>query len=54
MVVFDRSVDWGWIGYHAVLRLREMGYSNLYWYRGGSDVRHDAGLPLVAATSPAR
>ncbi len=54
MVVFDRSVDWGWIGYHAVLRLREMGYSNLYWYRGGSDAWHDAGLPLVAATSPAR
>ena len=30
----DRS-RLGLIGYHAVLHHREMGYSNLYWYRGG-------------------
>lgn len=48
LVVFERSVAWGWSGYHAVLRLREMGYTNIYWYRGGIDAWHDAGLPLVS------
>lgn len=47
LVVFERSIAWGWAGYHAVLRLRDLGYTNIFWYRGGVDAWHDAGLPLV-------
>ena len=46
IVVYDRSVTWGWFGYHGAIRLREMGYANVYWFRGGTDAWHDAGLPL--------
>ncbi len=47
IIVYDRSVAWGWFGYHGALRLREMGYTNVFWYRGGADAWHDAGLPLT-------
>jgi PQQ-dependent catabolism-associated CXXCW motif protein len=49
IVVFERSSTYGWFGYHAVLRLLGMGYTNIYWYRGGLDAWHDAQLPLAQA-----
>ena len=48
LVVYQRSIAWGWLGYHGALRLQELGYTNVFWYRGGTDAWHDAGLPLVA------
>jgi PQQ-dependent catabolism-associated CXXCW motif protein len=49
IVVFERSSTYGWFGYHAVLRLLGMGYTNIYWYRGGLDAWHDAQLQLAQA-----
>jgi PQQ-dependent catabolism-associated CXXCW motif protein len=54
IVVFERSSTYGWFGYHAVLRLLGMGYTNIYWYRGGLDAWHDAQLPLAQAEAGAR
>ena len=48
VVVFERSTAFGWLGYHGTLRVLGLGYQNVYWYRGGLDAWHDAGL-LVAA-----
>ncbi|MEN9560238.1 MAG: hypothetical protein RLZZ502_1449 [Pseudomonadota bacterium] len=49
IVVFERNTRYGWLGYHAVLRLIGLGYTNIKWYRGGLDAWHDAGLPLASA-----
>ncbi|MEP7083285.1 MAG: rhodanese-like domain-containing protein [Betaproteobacteria bacterium] len=49
VVVFERSSRYGWFGYHGVLRLLGMGYSNVYWYRGGLDAWHDAQFTLAQA-----
>jgi PQQ-dependent catabolism-associated CXXCW motif protein len=56
IVVFERSSTYGWLGYHGVLRLLGMGYTNIYWYRGGVDAWHDAQFTLAQADawSPAR
>jgi PQQ-dependent catabolism-associated CXXCW motif protein len=51
IVVFERSSTYGWFGYHAVLRLLGMGYTNIYWYRGGLDAWHDAQFALVPAAA---
>ena len=51
VIVFERSSTFGWFGYHGVLRLLGMGYSNIYWYRGGIDAWHDAQFPLAQAQS---
>ena len=40
-----------WESYNAVLRANALGYSNLYWYRGGIAAWQEAGLPM-AATPP--
>ncbi len=37
-----------WESYNATLRAAAMGYSNLYWYRGGLQAWEDAGLPMQA------
>jgi rhodanese-related sulfurtransferase len=50
IVVFERSSTYGWFGYHSVLRLLGMGYTNIYWYRGGLDAWHDAQFALAQAT----
>ena len=47
IVVFERSSRYGWFGYHGVQRLLGMGYSNIYWYRGGLDAWHDAQFTLA-------
>ena len=49
VIVFERSSRYGWFGYHGVLRLLGMGYSNIYWYRGGLDAWHDAQFALAQA-----
>ena len=49
VIVFERSSVYGWFGYHGVLRLLGMGYSNIYWYRGGIDAWHDAAFPTASA-----
>lgn len=46
IVVFERSVGYGWHGYNAALRLLGLGYGRVYWFRGGLDAWHDAGLEL--------
>lgn len=50
IVIFHRSVKFGWDGYHAMLRVLGAGYHNLYWYRGGADAWFDAGLPVVQSS----
>lgn len=35
-----------WESYNAVLRAATMGYTNLYWYRGGLEAWQAAGLPM--------
>ena len=46
VVVFERNTRYGWYGYHVVLRLVGLGYTDVRWYRGGLDAWHDAGLAL--------
>ncbi|KRW61964.1 PQQ-dependent catabolism-associated CXXCW motif protein [Pseudomonas sp. TTU2014-080ASC] len=38
-----------WLGWNAVKRAHQLGYSNLYWYRDGIDAWEQAGLPLTPA-----
>lgn len=37
-----------WESYNAALRAINMGFSNVYWYRGGIDAWQQAGLPMSA------
>ncbi|MFO1057022.1 MAG: rhodanese-like domain-containing protein [Dongiaceae bacterium] len=37
-----------WESYNAALRAIQMGFSNVYWYRGGLAAWQAAGLPLAA------
>jgi PQQ-dependent catabolism-associated CXXCW motif protein len=36
-----------WESYNAVLRANALGYTNLYWYRGGLAAWQEAGLPMA-------
>ena len=36
-----------WISVNVLLRLKDLGYTNLYWYRGGLSAWVSAKLPLV-------
>lgn len=38
-----------WLGWNAVKRAHQLGYTNLYWYRDGIDAWQQAGLPLIPA-----
>ncbi|MFZ6653639.1 rhodanese-like domain-containing protein [Undibacterium sp. TJN19] len=38
-----------WMSINTLVRLKDMGYSNLYWYRGGVAAWQAAKLPLVKA-----
>ena len=43
-------LDWQcWLSYNALERLSRMGYSRLYWYRGGIEAWQRAGLPTIEA-----
>jgi len=35
-----------WFSYNAILNAVEAGYTDLYWYRGGSDAWYGANLPI--------
>lgn len=48
IVVFGESSSC-WISVFAALRLRELGYNNVFWYRGGKFAWKEAGLPLIKA-----
>jgi PQQ-dependent catabolism-associated CXXCW motif protein len=48
VVVFCESSSC-WLSACAALRLRELGYNNVLWYRGGKNAWKEAGLPLVKA-----
>lgn len=36
-----------WLSYNALYRLSQLGYTNLYWYRGGINAWRKAGLPTL-------
>ncbi len=36
-----------WLSYNALYRLSKLGYTNLYWYRGGMVSWQRAGLPTI-------
>lgn len=36
-----------WLSINAALRLQAIGYSDIYWYRGGKESWSSAGLPLI-------
>lgn len=38
-----------WLSYNAALRAIMLGYTQVYWYRGGIDAWRAAGLPLARA-----
>ena len=40
-----------WLSYNAALRLHELGYENLYWYRGGLNGWKAAELPTRMTTA---
>ncbi len=40
-----------WESYNAALRAVKMGFSNVYWYRGGLDAWEDAKLPQGSVAS---
>lgn len=46
VVFFARNREW-WHGVNAALRARQLGYSQVGWYRGGLDSWKAAGLPTV-------
>ena len=35
-----------WESYNASLRAIDLGYTNVYWYRGGLSSWQEAGLPV--------
>ena len=42
-----------WLAHNAVLRAVDLGYTNVFWYRGGRDSWRAAGLPLTPVPPPA-
>lgn len=46
IVVFCTSPEC-WLSVNGLMRLRSLGYTNLYWYRGGLDVWRSSDLPMV-------
>lgn len=41
-----------WLAHNAVLRAVDLGYTNVFWYRGGRDSWRAAGLPLTPVPPP--
>jgi len=46
-VVFFCASRMCWLAHNATLRALDLGYTNVYWYRGGRDSWQAAGLPMV-------
>jgi PQQ-dependent catabolism-associated CXXCW motif protein len=52
-VVFFCASRMCWLAHNATLRALDLGYTNVYWYRGGRDSWQAAGLPMTpVAPSP--
>jgi PQQ-dependent catabolism-associated CXXCW motif protein len=52
-VVFFCASRMCWLAHNAALRALDLGYTDVYWYRGGRDAWQAAGLPMVpVAPSP--
>jgi len=52
-VVFFCASRMCWLAHNATLRALDLGYANVYWYRGGRDAWQAAGLPMApVAPSP--
>jgi PQQ-dependent catabolism-associated CXXCW motif protein len=41
-----------WLAYNATLRAVDLGYTDVFWYRGGRDSWQAAGLPMTPVTPP--
>ena len=41
-----------WLAHNAVLRAVDLGYQNVYWYRGGRDAWQAAELPMSPVAAP--
>lgn len=41
-----------WMAHNATLRALDLGYTNVYWYRGGRDAWQAAGLPMAPVDPP--
>ncbi len=41
-----------WLAHNAVLRAVDLGYTDVYWYRGGRDSWQAAGLPMAQVAPP--
>jgi PQQ-dependent catabolism-associated CXXCW motif protein len=41
-----------WLAHNATLRALDLGYTNVYWYRGGRDSWQAAGLPMAPVAPP--
>jgi len=46
-VVFFCASRMCWLAHNATLRALDLGYTNVYWYRGGRDSWQAAGLPMA-------
>ena len=53
VVVFCLSAEC-WLSYNAALRLKKIGYKNVFWYRGGTEAWKQAGLPTMTAVQYTR
>lgn len=42
-----------WLGWNAIKRAKEFGYSNIYWLRNGIDEWEQSGYPLTPASAVA-
>ena len=41
-----------WLAHNATLRALDLGYTEVYWYRGGRDAWQAAGLPMEPVAPP--
>lgn len=51
-VVFFCASRMCWLAHNATLRALDLGYTNVYWYRGGRDSWQAAGLPMSRVAPP--
>lgn len=47
-----KDKDRPWLAYNAALRAVKLGYSDIYWYRGGQLAWKAAGLPTMSLMPP--
>ena len=47
-----KEKDTNWLSYNAALRAAKLGYTHIYWYRGGQKSWKEAGLPTISLMPP--